>query len=471
QPEHLYAITNRGGWHTYFANAPANMSFLKREDYDRYLVSLADYPRYNAEHMALLKEAVASGHTHFCKSMSGFEHSIRAQIVNDVQDSPFYAPLRAIPAQIPVSDREEILRRGTDLIESTVIPAYQAFLEFYLREYAPHCRRFEGVTGVPGGVDYYNYVVRYYTTTDMQPRDIHELGKAEVQRIHGEMQRVIDDTGFDGGFEDFLQFLREDPRFYSDSEEDLLEKTSRIAKRMDGQLPRLFGVLPRLPYDIKPGPTSIAEGTTGAYYVPAPGHGITPGTYFINTSLLNSRPLYTLEALTFHEAVPGHHLQTALALELDMPPFRRILYHSAYGEGWALYSERLGLEAGFYTDPYSNFGRLTYEMWRACRLVVDTGIHAFGWSRQQAIDFMAHNTGLSHHEITAEVDRYITWPGQALSYKIGELKIRQLRQRAENQLGERFDLRSFHDTVLGNGSLPITVLENLVEEWISAGSL
>ena len=470
QPEHLYAITNRGGWHSYFANAPANMSFLTSKDYELYLASLADYPRFNREHIALLRTAIAGGQTHFCASMQGFEQSIQAQIVDDLTASPFYAPLRDIATRLSAADRAHILRRGSALIETKVIPAYQEFLEFYVREYAPNCRTTEGISSVPGGREYYDHAVRYYTTTEMRPGEIHELGKREVKRIHEEMQDIIDTTGFAGSFADFLQFLREDPRFYSASAEDLLEKTSRIAKRMDGQLTRLVGQLPRLPYDIKPVPDSIAEKTTGAYYVPAPGDGITPGTYFINTSLLNSRPLYTLEALSFHEAVPGHHLQTALALELELPPFRRILYHSAYGEGWALYSERLGLEAGFYTDPYSNFGRLTYEMWRACRLVVDTGIHAFGWSRQQAIDFMAQNTGLSLHEISAEVDRYITWPGQALSYKIGELKIRELRQHAEIQLGENFDLRGFHDTVLGNGSLPIAVLEKLVNEWVATQS-
>jgi uncharacterized protein (DUF885 family) len=469
-PEYLYAITNRGGWHSYFANAPANMSFLQLADYDIYLQSLADYPRYNRENMERLRRAVKLGHTHFCTSMEGFENTISAQIVADIEDSPFYAPLANIPRRLPEREREDIRRQGVTLIKESVIPAYEEFLAFYRQEYAPHCRNKAGISSTPGGDDYYRFAVRFYTTTDLSPREIHELGQLEVQRIRAEMQDIIDATGFEGDFSEFLTFLRTDPRFFTDSAEDLLEKTSRIAKRMDGQLTRLFSALPRLPYDIKPVPDSIAEKTSGAYYVPAPGDGITPGTYFINTSQLASRPLYTLEALSFHEAVPGHHLQTALSLELDLPPFRRILYHAAYGEGWGLYAERLGLEAGFYTDPYSNFGRLTYEIWRACRLVVDTGIHAFGWSRQQAIDYMAMNAGLSRHEITAEVDRYITWPAQALGYKIGELKIRELRARAERETGEAFDLRHFHDTVLGNGSLPLTVLETLVDEWIRVGA-
>jgi uncharacterized protein (DUF885 family) len=347
-----------------------------------------------------------------------------------------------------------------------VIPAYRKLLRFYQQDYAPECRTVEGITRLADGEAYYAYLLRFFTTTGMSAREIHELGIAEVARIKVAMEAIIEDSGFDGSFADFLHFLRTDPQFYTDEPEDLLEKTSRIAKRMDGQLPRLFGTLPRLPYDIKEIPASIAEKTTGAYYSPAPGDGRTPGSYYVNTSLLDSRPLYVMEALSFHEAVPGHHLQMALALEMELPDFRRHIYHSAFGEGWALYAESLGTEVGFYTNAYSDFGRLTYEMWRACRLVVDTGLHAFGWTRQQAIDYMASRTALSIHEVTAEVDRYITWPAQATSYKIGELRIRALRQAAESELGERFDLRSFHDQVLANGSVPIAVLETLVREWI-----
>ncbi|MFV0278602.1 MAG: DUF885 domain-containing protein, partial [Parahaliea sp.] len=277
---------------------------------------------------------------------------------------------------------------------------------------------------------------------------------------------VIESVNYDGGFQDFIEFLRVNPRFYTRTAEDLLEKVARIAKRMDGQLPRLFATLPRNTFDIKPVPASIAELTTSAYYVPAPGDGRTPGTYFVNTSKLDSRPLYAMEALTLHESVPGHHLQNAIAQEADIPVFRRFLNHSAFTEGWGLYSERLGLEVGLYSDPYSNFGRLTYEMWRACRLVVDTGLHAFGWSRQRAIDYLVANTALSIHDATAEIDRYITWPGQARASKVGELKLRELRARAQQRLGERFDLRQFHDVVLGNGSLPIAVLEEVVEQWL-----
>ncbi len=274
--------------------------------------------------------------------------------------------------------------------------------------------------------------------------------------------------GFQGDVKAFIEFLRSDPRFYVSTPDALLKETAYVLKRMDGELPRLFKTLPRTPYGIRPIPEASAPGNTAAYYFPASGDGRTAGFYYVNTYDLKSRPLYEIEALSLHEAVPGHHLQIAFQQELDLPAFRRFLGFTEFVEGWALYSERLGLEVGFYQDPYSNFGRLSYEMWRACRLVVDTGMHALGWSRQQAIDFMASNTSSTLLNIANEVDRYIAWPGQALAYKIGELKIRELRARAEGQLGARFDLREFHDLVLGSGAVPLDELERMVEEWIEA---
>jgi len=325
-----------------------------------------------------------------------------------------------------------------------------------------------GITSLKGGAAYYDYLIRNFTTTDLTPKQIHETGLSEVKRLRGEMDKIIKKVNFKGSLNEFMTFLRTDPRFYTDDPEDLMEKTALIAKRMDGQLPKLFGFLPRNPYGLKEIPADIAEKTTTAYYMPSNGTGKTAGNYYVNTSLLKSRPLYDQEALSFHEAVPGHHLQGAIQKELGLPNFRKYHYFNAFGEGWALYAERLGLEVGFYQDPYSDFGRLGYEMWRACRLVVDTGMHAFGWSRQQAIDYMMENTSLSEHNITTEVDRYITWPGQALSYKIGELSITALRKKAESELGSKFDIRAFHDTVLGSGSLPIAILEDVVNEWIEA---
>jgi uncharacterized protein (DUF885 family) len=295
----------------------------------------------------------------------------------------------------------------------------------------------------------------------MSPREIHELGLLETARIRVEMEAVIQQLGFQGSFGQFLEFLRTDPGFYAGDPQDLLEKTAWIAKKMDGMMPALFGRQARNPYTVRP-----VEGR-GGYYVPGAADGSSPGIFYINVTDLAAKPLYNLEALTLHEAVPGHHHQTALAMELDLPRFRQTVYHAAFGEGWGLYAERLGLEAGFYTDPYSNFGRLTYEMWRANRLVVDTGIHAFGWSRQQAIDYLLANSALTRPEVLAEVDRYITWPGQATAYKIGELRIRALRSRSEEVLGPDFDIRAFHDVVVGNGSVPIVILEQIVDEWIA----
>jgi uncharacterized protein (DUF885 family) len=310
--------------------------------------------------------------------------------------------------------------------------------------------------------------VRRFTTLDLTPLEVHSIGLAEVQRIRGKMQEIIERVEFDGNFAQFIEFLRTDERFYVDDPEELLRRTSLVLKRMDGQLPKLFNTLPRLPYGIRPIPDFIAPKTTTAYYSPGAGDGTRAGYYNVNLYNLPSRPLYEIEALSFHESVPGHHLQIALQQEIeDLPAFRRFSGFTAFVEGWALYAERLGLETGFYQDPYSDFGRLSYEMWRALRLVVDPGMHYLGWTRQQAIDFMAQNSALSLHNIVAEVDRYIAWPGQAVAYKMGELKIRELREYAESELGDRFDVREFHDVVLLSGAVPMGVLETNVSTWVA----
>lgn len=458
--DHRFPITALFGYHSYFAKAPANMAFDTVEDYREYLVSLADFPRYNRENIALLQEGVDTGYTHYCESIAGYESTISDLILDDVAESPLYAPFEGFPDTMPPEQQAVLRRQGRAVLEEAVMPAYRELYTFFTRIYQPNCRKAAGITSLEGGADYYDYLIRYFTTTDMNPREIHELGLAETRRIRAEMVAIIETVEFDGSFREFLTFLRTDPRFYAEDSQDLLEKVAFIAKKMDGQMPRFFGTLARNTYEIRG-----VEGR-GAYYVGADGR--TAGIYFINTSDLKSQPLYNLEALTLHEAVPGHHHQSALARELDLPAFRQTLYHSAFGEGWGLYAEALGKEAGFYTDPYSEFGRLTYEMWRANRLVVDTGLHAFGWSRQQAIDFLMENSAMTEPEVTAEVDRYITWPAQALSYKIGELRIKALRARAEHEQGEHFDICEFHDVVVGNGSLPISVLEELVAEWIKA---
>lgn len=461
QPTHLFPITSLFGYHTYYANAPGNMSFLQAEDYRKYLVSLAGFPKYNEEQIGLLKEAVERGYVHYCGSMKGYEKSISQHIVAKPEESKLFDPFKSMPTLMSAQQKESFIAKGKTLIAEKVIPQYQKLYDFYTKEYITNCRGKAGISHVKGGEEYYQSQIRFFTTTDMKPKEIHELGLSEVKRINTEMVAIMKKVGFEGDYKSFLTYLRNEPKFYAKSEQELLGRTALIAKNMEGELPKFFGTLPRGTYKIKPG-------ARGAYYVASTGDGKTSGTYFMGTSDLKTQPIYALEALTFHEGVPGHHLQSAIALELDVPEFRKTVYHAAYGEGWGLYSERLGTEMGFYKDPYSDFGRLTYESFRAVRLVVDTGIHAFGWTRQQAIEYILNNTGLGQKATEAQIDRYITWPAQALSYKIGELKIREVRAKAEKMLGSKFDVRSFHDTVIGNGSVPIAVLEELVDEWIES---
>jgi uncharacterized protein (DUF885 family) len=372
-----------------------------------------------------------------------------------------------MPPSISAAEAERLRQAARTAISDSVIPGYQAFLDFMRDEYLPGARTTLGAFALPNGRAYYAHKIRQFTTLDLSADEIHQIGLDEVARIRLEMQAIIDATGFDGSFADFLAFLRNDPRFYAETPEDLLKEAAFIAKTMDGKLPALFNTLPRTPYSVAPVPDDIAPKYTGGRYVPPAAGSNQPGYYWVNTYALDSRPLYTLPALTLHEAVPGHHLQWALAIEQEaQPDFRQYDYISAYGEGWGLYSEWLGVESGIYEDPYDDFGRLTYEMWRACRLVVDTGLHDKGWTRDQALEYLAGNTALSLHEVTTETDRYISWPGQALSYKLGELKIKALRRRAEQKLGANFDLREFHDTVLASGSVTLPILELLIDDYI-----
>ena len=460
QYDHLFPMHIYAGYHSYFAGAPANMSFLTEEDYKQYLISLADFPKYNQQHIVSLKQAVEKGYTHYCQSFSGYEKTISKHITHDVSNSVFYQPLASMPDRISQVKQQQLRKQGRELIAQVVIPEYRKLYAYFTEQYMPSCRQTVGITELEDGKAYYQYLIHFYTTTDMSAKSIHELGLAEVKRIRSEMEHIIQQLEFKGDFKAFIQFLRNDPRFYTDDKKDLIEKASYIARKMAAQLPKWFIQLPRATFDIKSSPNG------GAYYVAPDGSGTTSGTYFLDTKDLSSQPLYNLEALTFHEAEPGHHFQGSLAMEMDVPEFRKTLYHSAYGEGWGLYAESLGKEMGFYQDPYSDFGRLTYEMWRACRLVVDTGMHAMGWSRQQAVDFLAENSALSIADVEGQIDRYITWPAQALSYKLGELKIRALRTQAESELCAGFDIRQFHDQILRNGSLPLALLEELTLEWI-----
>jgi uncharacterized protein (DUF885 family) len=359
--------------------------------------------------------------------------------------------------------------RARKLITDDVVPAYKAFHTFYVGEYQPACRQTHGDAGMPGGREWYAYKVRLMTTTNRTPDEIHQLGLSEVKRIQGEMDAVVKRSGFAGDRRAYAEHLRTDPQYYPKSADELMREASFLAKKIDGYMPSLFGRLPRLPYTVKEVPASIAAGTTTAYYNRGSMATGVPGTYFVNTTKLDQRPLFEMPALTVHEAVPGHHQQRSIQAELDLPPFRRsAVSFTAFSEGWGLYSERLGIDMGLYDTPAKDFGRLSYEMWRACRLVVDTGLHSKGWTREQAVDFMMENTALSRANIEAEVHRYMVDSGQALAYKLGELKFRELRTKAETTLGPKFDLRKFHDVVLENGEVPLDVVDAHVSAWIAA---
>ncbi|MEO8277398.1 MAG: DUF885 domain-containing protein [Thermoanaerobaculia bacterium] len=467
--EEQLALNADSGFHTDLGQLPDQVPLATIRDYENYLARLRQFPRVFAEETALMRKGLARGMTPPRVALEGIDASAAAYVVDSPEASSLYKPFAAFPATFSDADRQRLAAAGRDAIATSVIPSFRDFRDFLKNEYLPGSRTTLAAADMPDGREYYRYLIRHFTTLDKTPEEIHQLGLEQVARIRDEMNGVMKSTGFTGDFAAFLQFLRTDPRFYAKTAEDLLKEASYIAKRMDGKLPSLFRHLPRQPYGVAPVPDAIAPKYTSGRYVPAPVGGSQPGWYWVNTYALDKRPLFNLEALTFHEAVPGHHLQGALAQEVEgLPQFRRFLYVDAFGEGWGLYSEWLGKEAGFYTDPYRDFGRLGYEAWRASRLVVDTGIHALGWSRQQAIDYLAENTTLPLHEVTTEVDRYISWPGQALCYYLGFMKIRELRARAETALGPAFDVRDFHDAVLRNGSLSLPALERQIDEFIAA---
>lgn len=464
--DYYLPITAESGFHAYISSI-AQGRFNTLEDYQNYLGKLKALPTYFAQQTHWLKQGLKEGITPPRATLKGFENSISAYIL-PVEKSSYFKPFTQYPSHFTEAQKAQLTQEGRASVEQNVLPTYQAFYDFMTQEYMPNTRENIAANSLPDGDAFYENRVRYYTTLNMTSAEVHELGLKEVKRIRQEMEQVIKSVGFKGSFADFLHFLRTDPQFYTTSADQLLKEAAFIAKKADAMLPKYFGKLPRKPYGIAPVPAEIAPKYTSGRYSGS-NRDDEPGYYWVNTYALDKRPLYELEALTLHEAVPGHHLQISLNSELSsLPDFRRYSYISAFGEGWGLYSEYLGLEAGFYQDPYSNFGRLTYEMWRAARLVVDTGMHAQGWSREQAIEFMASNTALSLHNVTTEIDRYITWPGQALSYKIGELTIKRLRAKAEQALGDKFDIRAFHDAVLENGSVPMSVLEQQINDFIEA---
>jgi uncharacterized protein (DUF885 family) len=464
----LMPINQRSGFHVEFPELPRDVPLDSVADYENYLARLRAFGQYADENISLMREGLASERVLPAVAWEGWQKAVDAQITDDPEQHLLYEPLRKLPTGIPESEHDRLRAAAREAISTSVVPGYRRFRQFMEEEYVSGSRDSVGISAVLGGRDFYRFCVRKFTTLELTPEEVHQIGLAEVARIQAEMDQIIRDVQFDGDFAAFTKFLREDPQFYAESSEQLLKEVALVLKKMDGQLPTLIGKLPRQPYGLREVPDYIAPRTTAAYYQPPTGDGTKAGFFYMNTYNLKSRPLFTIEALSFHEAVPGHHLQIALQMELEgLPQFRRFTNFTAFVEGWALYAERLGRELGFYQEPYSDFGRLTLEMWRACRLVVDTGIHYYGWTRQQAIDYLLQHTALSLHDISSEVDRYITWPGQALAYKIGEMKIRELRAKAEERLGERFDLREFHDVVLGSGAVPLDVLEANVEAWVA----
>jgi len=439
------------------------------QDFDDWLARLGKIEVLVEQTIDLAEKGRKSGFMPPRILMERVPKQLAMQVVAYASESPFFAVFEAMPESFSAADRERIRAAATDTLEDSVLPAYKKLDGYFNTRYLPATRGSIGHSALPNGSAWYEYLTRSYTTTRMTPDDIHRLGLEEVKRIRDEMEKIIREVEFEGSFQEFLVFLRTDPQFYYDNPDDLYEAYLATSKRIDPELVRLFGKLPRMPYGVKPIPDSIAPDTTTAYYSEPAADGSRAGIYWVNLYRPEVRPKYEIEVLSVHEAVPGHHLQLALQQELtDMPMFRRFMWFTAFVEGWGLYSERLGYDLGLYQDPYSRFGQLTYDMWRAVRLVVDTGIHYKGWTRQQAIDFFKDNAAKAEHDIVNEIDRYIGNPGQALAYKIGQLKMLTLRERAERQLGENFDIRAFHDELLGAGALPLDLLEQRMDAWLTA---
>tara|TARA_R110002049_G_scaffold277932_1_gene456525 strand:- start:23183 stop:24943 length:1761 start_codon:yes stop_codon:yes gene_type:complete len=464
---YLNPILSDAGFHT---NLTYNVKSLN--DYQQvktYLNKLNAIPDFVDQHVVNLREGLEKGISQSRIIFNGYESSYNDHIVENYEDSFYYSPFKNLPESLTEKQKDSVLTVAKEAVENVVIPEFKRIKHFFDTEYLIKTRTSIGALNLPNGDAFYQNRINFYTTsTKYTADDIHQIGLSEVARIKAEMQKIIKDLNFDGTFADFLRFLRTDEQFYAKTPKELLIIARDMAKRADAQLPKFFKTLPRKPYGVAPVPDAIAPKYTGGRYVGTSKNSTEPGYYWVNTYDLPSRTLYTLPSLTVHEAVPGHHLQGSLNNELgdSIPQFRKNLYLSAYGEGWGLYSEFLADEMGMYTTPYEQFGKLTYEMWRACRLVVDTGIHAKGWTRQQAVDYMASNTALSLHEVNTETDRYISWPGQALSYKMGELKIRELREKAEKELGSEFNIREFHEIILEQGTVTLSILEKRINKYI-----
>ncbi|WP_439127951.1 DUF885 domain-containing protein [Polaribacter sp.] len=466
---HLNPMTNEVAFHLNLGNM-GNNKLKTKEDVKKYLQQLESLPKRIDFNISLLREGVKQGVSQPRKAFSNFSFTYNKHIVSEVKESVFYKPFLKFPLNLSEKFKDSVLKVANMSVQNNAINQYKKIKTFFEEEYFPNTRKGLGVGSIKNGKEFYQNRINFYTTsTKYTADDIHKIGLQEVARIKAEMQKIIDDLGFKGSFSEFLQFLRSDEQFYPKTAKELLMFARDISKRIDAELPKYFKKLPRKPYGVVPVPAAIAPNYTGGRYSGSRNE-TTAGFYWVNTYNLPSRTLYTIPALTAHEAVPGHHLQMSLNNEMPkdkIPKFRRNLYLSAYGEGWGLYAETLADEMGIYTTPYEKFGKYTYEMWRACRLVVDTGIHAKGWTRLQVINYMAANTALSIHEVTTETDRYITWPGQAISYKIGEIKIRELRKKAENTLKDKFNIRDFHEVILGEGTVTLAILENRVNNYIN----
>ena len=464
---YLMPISQRGGVQSLESTAES-VRLASLQDYEDWLTRMSRVEEVIEQTMALQEEGRKSGYMPPKILMERIPAQIDTQLVENGEDSPFFKAFENLPASISADDQARLRERAKATIEDSIVPAYRRFSRYFSDTYIPASRDSIGASMLPDGEAFYEYRTRVFTTTSMTPDEIHRLGLDEVARIRAEMQLIIDELEFDGSFHEFLNDLRTNPKFYYKTADELFDAYLAISKRIDPELVRLFGKLPRMPYGLRPIPDNIAPDTTTAYYSRPAADGSRPGYYYVNLYRPDVRPKYEMEVLSVHEAVPGHHLQIALQMELpDMPEFRRYSGFTAFTEGWGLYSESLGYDLGLYKDPYSRFGALTYEMWRAVRLVVDTGMHYKGWTRQQAIDFFKDNAAKTELDIVNEIDRYISWPGQALAYKIGQLKILELRRKAEQTLGESFDIRAFHDELLGGGALPLEVLETRMNRWLA----
>ncbi|MEE2889761.1 MAG: DUF885 domain-containing protein [Planctomycetota bacterium] len=461
-------ISQRRGPQVWLPTLSSRMNFNSTRDYQAYLSRLSEAPRAIRETLEVLRKGVELGFLPPSITLEGVLDQITTQTGSPAQETLFFDPFRSMSSELDPQVQKRLTSEADEMITNDVQPALVEFHDYLRDEYIPLARSTFACLYYPTGSNYYAHCIRLHTTTEKNADEIHKLGLSEVARIRAEMEKIIAEVEFDGDFEAFTRHLRTDSRFYHEDAQALLSGYRDICKRADAMLPKLFGRLPRAPYGVRPIPDFEAPRSTTAYYRSPPADGSQPGWFYANTYDLASRPIYEMEALALHEAVPGHHLQLALQNELEgLPAWRKATHFTAYIEGWGLYAESLGEAMGFYTDPYSRFGKLSYEMWRALRLVVDTGIHEYGWSRDQAIKVMLTNSALTKQNVEAEVDRYIAWPGQALAYKIGELEIQDLVKNARKQLGDDFDIRAFHDHLLAAGSMPLQTLRLRMEQWVN----